>query len=492
MATLTAGGVCAGFGGLEMAAALALGPLETAWHAEVDPDASTVLATRYPGVPNHKDITTVDWRKVEPVDVYCAGFPCQPVSAAGKQAGDADKRWLWPYVLTGIRTTRPATVVVENVANLVSIQRGRLFRIVLGDLRAAGYAVRWAIAGACTAGGCHHRHRVFILARYVGPAAPPATRVDMPKCINQAPDLLLPTPRGRDWKRGGKDGLEEALLPTPRARDSKGIDSNPRGGELNHAVSMLPTPRSSDDRRGAESLTGGRTARGHGGSLHDAVALLPTPRVSSTRTGRSAILNTRSSPSIDQALEIARGELPRELRSWDEAPPSWLPDGDSAAPLLPTPRASDTGTPGRRASEGFSPPLSQVIFELLPTPRASDGPKGGPNMRGSSGDLMLPSAVQPERWGRFAAAVARSATLFGAPPEPVEPSPRGGLRLAAPFPEWMMGLPSGWFTDLVERNAALRLAGNGVFPNQGGRVIGLLAADEETPTDLFGTLAAML
>lgn len=31
---------------------------------------------------------------------------------------------------------------------------------------------------------------------------------------------------------------------------------------------------------------------------------------------------------------------------------------------------------------------------MLPTPRATDGTKGGPNQRGSSGDLMLPSAVQ--------------------------------------------------------------------------------------------------
>lgn len=31
---------------------------------------------------------------------------------------------------------------------------------------------------------------------------------------------------------------------------------------------------------------------------------------------------------------------------------------------------------------------------LLPSPRATDGTKGGPNQRGSSGDLMLPSAVQ--------------------------------------------------------------------------------------------------
>jgi hypothetical protein len=32
-------------------------------------------------------------------------------------------------------------------------------------------------------------------------------------------------------------------------------------------------------------------------------------------------------------------------------------------------------------------------MHLLPTPRATDGTKGGPNQRGSSGDLMLPSAV---------------------------------------------------------------------------------------------------
>jgi len=41
-------------------------------------------------------------------------------------------------------------------------------------------------------------------------------------------------------------------------------------------------------------------------------------------------------------------------------------------------------------------PLSEVAVNvLMPTPpRATDGTKGGPNQRGSSGDLMLPSAVQ--------------------------------------------------------------------------------------------------
>ena len=38
-------------------------------------------------------------------------------------------------------------------------------------------------------------------------------------------------------------------------------------------------------------------------------------------------------------------------------------------------------------------PGLRALPSLLPTPRATDGTKGGPNQRGSSGDLMLPSAV---------------------------------------------------------------------------------------------------
>lgn len=79
----------------------------------------------------------------------------------------------------------------------------------------------------------------------------------------------------------------------------------------------------------------------------------------------------------------------------------------------------------------------------------------------------MPSAVQPEHWGRFAAAVARHAAWMGEPPAPTEIGPRGGVRMAAPFPEWMMGLTAGYVTDVLPRNDALRAIGNGVMPQQG-------------------------
>lgn len=120
-------------------------------------------------------------------------------------------------------------------------------------------------------------------------------------------------------------------------------------------------------------------------------SLLP-PRRSAPRTGGSG-----SSSSPGRLLKTPTTQL--AINGGSQHPDKRKAGGhgptlaDEVEHLLPTPQAQDTGTPGRRASEGLRPPLSQVVLPLLPTPRASDGEKGGPNQRGSSGDLMLPSAA---------------------------------------------------------------------------------------------------
>lgn len=76
---------------------------------------------------------------------------------------------------------------------------------------------------------------------------------------------------------------------------------------------------------------------------------------------------------------------------------------------------------------------------------------------------MLPAAVQPQRFGKYAAAVARHEAAYGlSAPDPTEPGRNGRPRLSPEFPEWMQGLPRGHLTDVVGRPAALKLAGNGV------------------------------
>jgi len=77
-----------------------------------------------------------------------------------------------------------------------------------------------------------------------------------------------------------------------------------------------------------------------------------------------------------------------------------LPIGGTAAAgsgeeLGPTGRLTLLPTPTSRDHKGRNQrdDATCLTGALLPTPRATDGTNGGPNQRGSSGDLMLPSAV---------------------------------------------------------------------------------------------------
>jgi hypothetical protein len=70
------GSLCSGYGGLDLGVQAALGG-SVVWHAEVNPDASKILARHWPGTPNLGDITRTDWSSVPRVCVLTAGFPCQ-------------------------------------------------------------------------------------------------------------------------------------------------------------------------------------------------------------------------------------------------------------------------------------------------------------------------------------------------------------------------------------------------------------------------------
>jgi DNA (cytosine-5)-methyltransferase 1 len=160
LAGLTAGSLCTGYGGLDIAAAAVLGA-RLAWVAEADPHASAVLARQWPGVRNLGDITALDWASVPPVDLVTAGWPCQDISYSGTGAGitEGTRSGLWHCIADGLRHLRPQFVFLENVAAL----RTRGLGTVLGDLAALGYDAQWLCLRASDAGACHRRDRLFAL-----------------------------------------------------------------------------------------------------------------------------------------------------------------------------------------------------------------------------------------------------------------------------------------------------------------------------------------
>lgn len=153
------GSLCSGYRGLDTAVEAVFGGT-TAWVSDIDPGASKILAHHWPDVPNIGDLTITDWSQVEPVDILCGGYPCQPFSAAGLRKGTEDERHIWPYIATALRVLRPRVAIFENVANHLRLG----FDTVLCDLADLGFDVQWCVAGASEVGAPHKRRRLFIYA----------------------------------------------------------------------------------------------------------------------------------------------------------------------------------------------------------------------------------------------------------------------------------------------------------------------------------------
>lgn len=155
---MTFGSLFAGIGGLDLG--LERAGMECRWQVEIDPFCRQVLQKHWPKVPKYGDITKLTGNELELVDFICGGFPCQPVSTAGKRLGETDERWLWPEFIRIIRVVRPARVLLENTPGLLVLG----FGTVLGDLATSGYDAEWDCIPAAAVGAAHLRDRVFLMA----------------------------------------------------------------------------------------------------------------------------------------------------------------------------------------------------------------------------------------------------------------------------------------------------------------------------------------
>lgn len=91
------------------------------------------------------------------VDCIHAGFPCQDISSAGKQAGvgPETRSGLYREVLRIAGIVRPEYLYLENVADIVSNGLGT----VLADLASLGYVGQWTTLRASDCGATHERDR---------------------------------------------------------------------------------------------------------------------------------------------------------------------------------------------------------------------------------------------------------------------------------------------------------------------------------------------
>ncbi|AKU15774.1 DNA cytosine methyltransferase [Luteipulveratus mongoliensis] len=461
----------------------------TVGHYEPHRSPCCILAHHWPDVPNLGDVSTVDWSPWRGlVEIIAGGFPCQDVSHAGRRAGlirDGEgktRSGLWGQMLRAIDELRPSLVVAENVRGLLSAEADsdvepcpwclgdgdgqpdlRALGAVLADLADIGYDAFWYGLRAADVGAAHNRLRVFIFAFPADGAHALSGRLN-----GWASDAQRGAV-GRAAAAGcGEVPSWMSLLPTPIRSDAKAGSVDNREAQLRSAVTMLPTPEASGTSKHAGQHPDKRRSGGHSVGLQDVVehVLLPTPAVN----------------------DMGEGKTPDAWDAWAEAMQAKHGNGN-----------------------GHGKSLSIEAQRMLPTPRAGDGTKGGPDQAGSSGDLMLPSAVakllptttvsdhkasggnpdttathgttltdatvrNQQDWREYGPAIRRQEAMFGRPaPAPTEPGPKGNPRLSPAFSEWLMGLPDGHITNpaiwagmkpSAARNAQLKAAGNGVVPQQ--------------------------
>lgn len=353
------GSFCSGVAGLDLGTAAALralgGEVEHAWFAEDAEGASAVLAERFPGVPNHRDLIAFDWSAAEPVDVLTMGFPCQPFSAAGLRRGTDDERHLFPHIVTAIEKMpqRPSMIVIENVPNLVTIQGGEVWRYVRDELVRLGYAGVWRIAPAAAVGAPHLRKRVVLVA-VLRPGREAVAQSSVRYSKTGVPLLKTPTAQlvvnggsqHPDKRRAGGHGPTladeiEHLLPTPTAARygyNQG-GANPDGPKrygLDSIEHLLPTPRASDSRGvGVRAIEGRKTT---GYDLQEALALLPTPTGSNSHGNK---VNNRGELLLPGAVTAeVFGKYAPAVDRW-------------AAIVGPPPPPRETGRTGERLSPAF-------------------------------------------------------------------------------------------------------------------------------------------
>ncbi len=348
-----------GIGGLDLAAEMA--GFTTVGQAERDDYCNGVLDYHWPNVPRWRDVKDVTAETFEQktgikpgtLAVLSGGFPCQPVSCAGKRKGDTDERWLWDEMLRVICEIRPRWVVAENVRGLLSAQAisdGRkLFGRILRDLAQNGYRVGWLCYGAGDVGAPHKRERVFIVAH----------------------------------SRGG--GFSEQGICREQQGGAKVISTSESSCRMvaNPPQHLLNRPR--------QTGQAGRGEFADGGDVADAESRQDNRREPGELAGKAEAGASYNSTVNPGGQDVAYADVMHREQCWPlgrmgrEGEPD-QGDGRGQGPTQPrlgmlSARISD-GLAGHRWPAGW-----------WPTPRATDGSHGGPNQRDSSGRHGLAGAI---------------------------------------------------------------------------------------------------
>jgi hypothetical protein len=269
------------------------------------------------------------------------------------------------------------------------------------------------------------------------------------------------------------------ILPTPTTQDNSGICRD-HGGDLLHDVTcgcarserkintLLRSPKASEGQGGAlgeaEAIKRGNTV----GVRDQVMDLVAGQGMKVSRIADNTLMPT---PTV---FHVSMHDEPLEKFEARQAKSSTGQIGMSLGvalqyellPTITTPDGKNTDVPSQ-FDRNTLPLNTQVL--MIGTPRANAANSSAKQVEADAPKARIEDQVLTTNWGKFEPAIRRWEQVLGRKaPAPTKPDGKEGAhRLSSKFTEWMMGLPDGWITGHgLSRNDELKMAGNGVVPQQ--------------------------
>ncbi len=224
-------GLFAGIGGIELGFHRALGAeAKTDLLCEWWDPAKAILAHRFPDVELHPDVRELKHLPAG-IDVLAAGFPCTDLSQAGRTAGiEGVQSSLVGHVFDALRLAEKAGgnlpwLMVENVPNMLALDRGKAMAYLVSEVEALGYRWAYRVVDSRFTGVPQRRRRVILLAS----ATEDPRAVLFSEDAGERPDTHYGNAAFGFYWTEGRSGLGWArdAVPTLKGGSTIGIPSPP-------------------------------------------------------------------------------------------------------------------------------------------------------------------------------------------------------------------------------------------------------------------------
>lgn len=191
--------------GLQPVAAVEINPIACATHKKNFPNCFI----------HNKDIrefNPTDWTRdgsIEEINVIAGGPPCQGFSVAGKRdPNDERNRLFWEFVRI-VKEIKPWYVVLENVPGILTMQKGQVYKTILGAFADIGYPnMSVNVLESATFGVPQFRPRAIFIANrfglpnpYPNPQLTPDRYLPIESAISDLPPDTARPEINHEWTR---------------------------------------------------------------------------------------------------------------------------------------------------------------------------------------------------------------------------------------------------------------------------------------------------